>query len=125
LLANRRYFQNSRLDTKMKAKKSDNLLSRERLSPPKIDLARLGKSSDLDPFTLVQNLSPDEFEIFIYEWLFASERYDQNEIYRLGGAGDKGRDLLARDAGNAFFGVAFGVSRFRRDLRENFQRRRK
>lgn len=81
----------------MKAKKSDNLLSRERLSPPKIDLARLGKSSDLDPFTLVQNLSPDEFEIFIYEWLFASERYDQNEIYRLGGAGDKGRDLLARD----------------------------
>ena len=81
----------------MKAKKSDNLLSRERLSPPKIDLARLGKASDLEPFTLVQNLSPDEFEIFIYEGLFASERYDQNEIYRLGGAGDKGRDLLARD----------------------------
>ena len=81
----------------MKAKKSDNLLSRERLSPPKIDLARLAKPSSMSPPELVQNLSPDEFEIFVCEWLFASERYVQDEIYRLGGAGDKGRDLLARD----------------------------
>ena len=81
----------------MKAKKSDNLLSRERLSPPKIDLARLAKPSNILPLDLVQNLSPDEFELFVCEWLFASKRYVRDEIYRLGGAGDKGRDLLARD----------------------------
>lgn len=48
----------------------------------------------LTPGTLIQTYSPDEWERFIVEWTEGFQP-SYHQVVRLGGAGDKGRDVVA------------------------------
>lgn len=56
---------------------------------------RLLTGSILHPLKRLETFSPDEFEIFVAEWAFYSLQKKYNKVQRRGGAGDKGRDVIA------------------------------
>lgn len=66
-----------------------------KIKPPKIDLELCTRDANMPPVDKVCSMDEDSFEKFINEWLYAccSEKYIN--IQRVGGAGDKGRDIIA------------------------------
>ncbi|MCL5058104.1 MAG: restriction endonuclease [Actinobacteria bacterium] len=70
------------------------ILIKQPIVKPKIDLARVSTDVTIPPCDQVKVMSPDQFEQFITEWIYG---YKQNKYYKvmhIGGAGDKGRDII-------------------------------
>lgn len=84
-------------------------LSRERtamelvpLLKPKINLRLCQSEGSIPPINAVRAMDEDSFEDFISEWLYTINAGEYTRIYRIGGSGDKGRDVIAeRDEGPA------------------------
>jgi hypothetical protein len=55
----------------------------------------LGVGAPMQPLKRLAGFSPDEFEIFVLEWVQGYLKSQYREIRRQGGAGDKGRDVVA------------------------------
>lgn len=49
----------------------------------------------MPPIDKVHSMDEDSFELFVQEWLFGCRSKDYAKIEQLGGAGDKGRDIVA------------------------------
>lgn len=69
-------------------------------APEKISI----KKTDGDirvPYERVKSYDDKEFELFIREWVVSLK--DRYQVRGFGGAGDKGRDVVARDRNNHYF----------------------
>jgi hypothetical protein len=49
----------------------------------------------IPPTERIKSFSPDQFEEFILEWAIACVKTIYKDVYRIGGAGDMGRDVIA------------------------------
>ena len=65
------------------------------ISKPLIDIELYGADSNISPIDKVHIMDEDTFEQFIAEWLYGCKNTQYSSIKRLGGAGDKGRDVVA------------------------------
>lgn len=69
-------------------------------APQKITLKETDGDSRI-PYERIKSYSDKEFELFIREWVVSlNEKY---EVRGFGGAGDKGRDVLAKDAQGKYY----------------------
>ncbi|CAI3573898.1 MAG: restriction endonuclease [Clostridium sp.] len=48
----------------------------------------------IPPMERVKSFSPDQFEEFILEWVISCAKTKYKDVYRIGGAGDMGRDVI-------------------------------
>ena len=66
------------------------------IQSPKIDLNKYHPNERVSPLKLVQLMDSDDFEVFTNEWLYSQkEKKQYSTIRRIGGSGDKGRDIIA------------------------------
>ncbi|KJR44366.1 hypothetical protein UF75_5256 [Desulfosporosinus sp. I2] len=70
------------------------MLQFESLSKPKIDIESFGIGANIPPINQVKMMDEDSFEHFTEEWLYACKKNNYTSIKRIGGAGDKGRDVI-------------------------------
>lgn len=56
----------------------------------------------IPPLQRVKDFSDEAFEEFIAEWAVACAKTKYKDVYRIGGAGDKGRDVIAEHENGAF-----------------------
>ena len=56
----------------------------------------------IPPLERVKNFSDVQFEEFIAEWAVACAKTKYKDVYRIGGAGDKGRDVIAEYEDGSF-----------------------
>ncbi|MCB2356414.1 ABC-three component system protein [Clostridium estertheticum] len=56
----------------------------------------------IPPLQRVKDFSDVAFEEFIAEWAVACAKSKYKDVYRIGGAGDKGRDVIAEDEEGVF-----------------------
>ena len=68
------------------------------IEKPKIDIALYGTDFNIPAIDKVHMMDEDSFELFTQEWLYGSKRTQYASISRIGGAGDKGRDIIAKCA---------------------------
>lgn len=71
------------------------MIPKDILAKPKIDIRLSTRDINMPPIEKVRSMDEDSFEIFVQEWLFGCRGNEYTKIERLGGAGDKGRDLVA------------------------------
>ena len=71
------------------------MLSFTELEKPRIDIELYGSDSHIPPIDKVRVMDEDSFEQFTLEWLYGCKKSKYSSIKRLGGAGDKGRDVIA------------------------------
>lgn len=64
---------------------------------PRIDLSMYNGKSSIMPIDQVHVMDEDSFEQFITEWLYGCKKEQYEVIQRIGGAGDKGRDVIAKN----------------------------
>ncbi|HBE78276.1 MAG TPA: hypothetical protein DDW65_10925 [Firmicutes bacterium] len=64
------------------------------LSKPKIDIENFGMGANISPINQVRMMDEDSFEHFTVEWLYTCKRNMYTSIRKIGGAGDKGRDVI-------------------------------
>ena len=50
--------------------------------------------SVIPPLQRIKSFSPDEFEEFVSEWAISCAKTRYKDVYRIGGSGDKGRDVI-------------------------------
>ena len=74
------------------------MLTFSSVDKPKIDIAMYGTDSNIPAIDKVHMMDEDSFELFTQEWLYGSKRTQYVSISRIGGAGDKGRDIIAKCA---------------------------
>ena len=55
----------------------------------------LGTGAPISPVQRLATFSDEQFEIFVQEWAYEALTKKYNEVNRRGGAGDKGRDVVA------------------------------
>ena len=67
----------------------------EKIKPPKIDINLCTSDSNMQPIDKVYSMDEDSFEEFTNEWLYGCYNEKYENIERIGGAGDKGRDVIA------------------------------
>ena len=81
------------------------MLSFTPIEKPKIDIALYGTDINIAPIDKVHIMDEDSFEQFTLEWLYGCKKDDYSSIVRIGGAGDKGRDVIAyrKDNGVDYF----------------------
>lgn len=65
------------------------------ITPPKIDIELCTTDNNMPPIDKVYVMDEDSFEKFINEWLYACHSKEYKSLQRIGGAGDKGRDIVA------------------------------
>lgn len=70
------------------------MLTFTELEKPYIDIELYGTDTNIAPIDKVHIMDEDSFEQFILEWLFGSKKSKYSSIKRIGGAGDKGRDVV-------------------------------
>lgn len=70
------------------------LLNEESLKKPKVNLANVAVDMSIPPIDQVKIMSPPAFEQFITEWLYGCKINQYDRIVNIGGAGDKGRDII-------------------------------
>lgn len=70
------------------------LTKNEDLQPPKIDLELCTRDNNIAPIDKVFAMDEDSFEKFTIEWLYGYRKSQYKKIVRIGGAGDKGRDII-------------------------------
>jgi hypothetical protein len=71
------------------------MLEKIPLTKPKIDIELYGMDSRIPAIKQVQMMDEDSFEQFTVEWLYSCKKDLYKSIFRIGGAGDKGRDAIA------------------------------
>lgn len=71
------------------------MLSLIELSKSHTDLELYGTDTSIAPIDKVHIIDEDSFEQFTLEWLFGCKKMKYSFIKRIGGAGDKGRDVVA------------------------------
>lgn len=70
------------------------MLSFVQLDKPHIDIELYGTDTNIAPIDKVHIMDEDSFEQFTLEWLFGCKKSKYSSIKRIGGAGDKGRDVV-------------------------------
>lgn len=65
------------------------------ISKPLIDIELYGVDSNIAPIDKVHIMDEDTFEQFTLEWLYGCKKSKYSDIKKIGGAGDKGRDVIA------------------------------
>lgn len=65
------------------------------LDKPKIDIELYGTDVNIAPIEKVYIMDEDSFEQFTLEWLYGCKKAKYSSIRKIGGAGDKGRDIIA------------------------------
>jgi len=55
----------------------------------------LGHGAPIEPIRRLGTFSPDEFENFVHQWVHEYLAFQYIEVNKQGGAGDKGRDIIA------------------------------
>ncbi len=70
------------------------MLSFTELNKPRIDIEIYGTETNISPENKVKIMDEDSFEQFITEWLYGCKKENYVSIKRIGGAGDKGRDVI-------------------------------
>ena len=70
------------------------MLSFIELNKPHIDLELYGTDTSIPPIDKVHIMDENSFEQFTLEWLFGCKKAKYSSIKRIGGAGDKGRDVV-------------------------------
>lgn len=70
------------------------MLPTTEIERPKIDISLFGTDSTIPPIDRVHMMDEDTFELFTMEWLYGSKKGQYKSILRIGGAGDKGRDVI-------------------------------
>jgi len=65
------------------------------IEKPKIDIELYGTDSHIAPIDKVTIMDEDSFEQFTLEWLYGCKKSNYSSIKKIGGAGDKGRDVVA------------------------------
>lgn len=71
------------------------MLSFSEIYKPKIDIELYGSDVNIAPIDKVYIMEPDAFEQFTLEWLYGSKKTKYSYMRKIGGAGDKGRDVIA------------------------------
>lgn len=71
------------------------MLSFIELNKPHIDIELYGTDTNIAPIDKVHIMDEDSFEQFTLEWLYGCKKSKYFSINRIGGAGDKGRDVVA------------------------------
>lgn len=71
------------------------MLSFSPIEKPKIDIELYGTDINIAPIDKVHIMDEDSFEHFTLEWLYGCKKDKYSSIMRIGGAGDKGRDVIA------------------------------
>lgn len=70
------------------------MLSFVQLDKPHIDIELYGTDTNIAPIDKVHIMDEDSFEQFTLEWLFGCKKSKYSSIKRIGGAGDKVRDVV-------------------------------
>lgn len=70
------------------------MLSFIELNKPSIDLDLYDLENNITPIDWVRIMNEDTFEQFILEWLYGCKNEKYSSIRKIGGAGDKGRDII-------------------------------
>lgn len=65
------------------------------LNKPRIDIEMIGMDTNIPPIDKVHIMDEDSFEQFTVEWLYGCKKDNYSSIKSIGGAGDKGRDVIA------------------------------
>ncbi len=65
------------------------------LDKPRVDIELYGSDTHIPPIDKVHIMDEDSFEQFTLEWLYGCKKTKYASIKRIGGAGDKGRDVVA------------------------------
>lgn len=65
------------------------------IDKPRIDIELYGTDTYIPPIDKVHVMDEDSFEQFTLEWLYGCKKTKYSSIRRVGGAGDKGRDIIA------------------------------
>ena len=71
------------------------MLTFTELDKPRIDIELYGTDTYIPPIDKVHVMDEDSFEQFTLEWLYGCKRKKYLSIKRIGGSGDKGRDIIA------------------------------
>lgn len=71
------------------------MLTFNELNKPRIDIELYGTDTHIPPIDKVHVMDEDSFEQFTLEWLYGCKKAKYSSIKRIGGAGDKGRDVVA------------------------------
>lgn len=70
------------------------MLTFTELSMPRIDIELYGADTNITPIDKIHIMDEDSFEHFTLEWLYGCKKSKYSSIKRIGGAGDKGRDIV-------------------------------
>ena len=65
-----------------------------KIGKPLINIELYGTDTHIPPIDKVRIMDEDSFEQFILEWLYGSKKDKYETIYKIGGSGDKGRDII-------------------------------
>lgn len=71
------------------------MFSFSEIDKPKIDIELYGTDTNIAPIDKVYIMDEASFEQFTSEWLYGCKKTKYSSIMRIGGAGDKGRDVIA------------------------------
>ncbi len=77
------------------------MLSFAELDKPKIDIELYGTDVNITPIEKVHIMDEDSFEQFTLEWLYGCKKAKYSSMRKIGGAGDKGRDVIAYYSDNS------------------------
>ena len=66
-----------------------------KISKPLINIELYGTNTHIPPIDKVHIMDEDSFEQFILEWIYGSKKDKYDTISKIGGSGDKGRDIIA------------------------------
>lgn len=73
------------------------MITTHKIPQPKIDLKYYNPNEHYSPYEIVQLMDDKIFELFIIEWLYSQKSENgYTMIEGIGGAGDKGRDIIGR-----------------------------
>lgn len=71
------------------------MLTLTEVGNPRIDINMCGTDAYIQPIDKVHIMDEDSFEQFTLEWLYGCKKANYCSIKRIGGAVDKGRDIIA------------------------------
>lgn len=81
--------------------KGNNMLSFSEIEKPKIDIELYGTDVNIAPIEKVHIMDEDSFEQFTLEWLYGCKKTKYVCMRKIGGAGDKGRDVITYYSDNS------------------------
>ena len=70
------------------------MLSTNPIEKPRINIELCGTDTNIPPINKVKIMEENEFEQFTLEWIYACKSSLYTSVVRIGGAGDKGRDVI-------------------------------